>query len=104
VSDLPPTSTASRDFTTAWAGRRANGNIALHVVAKSAARLDYYVHDGVRWVGPIALTTFTNAQAANFVVRDASGCSAGAPVLVGSADEGGRRRGIILTPKERPFE
>jgi hypothetical protein len=105
VTDLPASATARRDFTAVWAGIGSAGATLVHVAAKTGTTLDYYLHDGTRWIGPINLATFTATDEPNFVVRDIGGCSGNSPILVGSANDAAtnKRKGLILVPLVSPF-
>ena len=105
VTDLPATVTARRDFTAVWAGIGSAGATLVHVAAKTGTTLDYYLHDGTRWIGPINLATFTATNEPNFAVRDIGGCSGNSPILVGSANDAAtnKRKGLILVPLVSPF-
>ena len=103
--NLPVSTTARRDFTAVWAGYGTNPSQTLvHIAAKTATTLDYYLNTGAQWIGPINLTTFS-ANEGDFVVRDIGGCTGNAPILVGSVHDAAsnKRKGLILAPNLRPF-
>ena len=100
VTTLPPTSLV-RDLTAVFGGVTPSGANAVYVAAKTGRSLDLLFHDGTRWIGPVVLTTFDTAQAANFALRDIGGCSPAAPILVGSVQSGTSRKGLVLTPLTR---